>query len=83
MILEEVRKSVFNYIYDNAFSSKENITNDVLIFKNGFLDSMGLVLLISFLEETFGIQTSDADMIEENFESINAISDFVISKKAA
>ena len=77
---EEIKKSVFQYVYDNAFSSKENITDEVLIFKNGFLDSMGLVMLITFLEDTFKIGTTDADMVEENFESINAITDFVLRK---
>ena len=38
---------------------------------------MGFILLVTFLEEEFGIKTSDADLLEENFESINAISDFV------
>jgi len=80
MNVEDIKKEVFQYVYDNAFSSKENITDDVLIFKNGFLDSMGLVMLITFLEDTFKIQTTDADMIEENFESINAIADFVLRK---
>ena len=79
---EEIKKGVFQYVYDNAFSSKENITDDVLIFKNGFLDSMGLVMLITYLEDTFKIQTADADLVEENFESINAITAFVEKKKA-
>lgn len=82
MTKEEIKASVFQYVYDNAFSSKENITDDVLIFKNGFLDSMGLVMLITYLEDTFKIPTSDADMIEENFESINAITEFVIRKQS-
>jgi acyl carrier protein len=82
MTTEEIKKGVFKYVYDNAFSSKENITDDVLIFKNGFLDSMGLVLLITYLEDTFKIQTTDADLVEENFESINAITAFIEKKQA-
>jgi acyl carrier protein len=39
------------------------------------------MVLISFLEEEFGIKTNDNDLLEENFESINAISDFVTRKK--
>ena len=38
-------------------------------------------MLITFLEEEYGIKTIDADLIEENFESINAISDFINRKK--
>ena len=82
MTIEDIKKGVFQYVYDNAFTSKENITDDVLIFKNGFLDSMGLVMLITYLEDTFKIQTADADLVEENFESINAITAFVEKKKA-
>jgi acyl carrier protein len=41
---------------------------------------MGFIMLISFLEEEFGIKTNDSDLTEENFESINAITDFVSRK---
>ncbi len=81
MTIEEIKEGVFQFVYDNAFTSRENITDEVLIFKNGFLDSMGLVLLITYLEDTFNIQTTDADLVEENFESINAITAFVEKKK--
>ena len=81
MTIEEIKKGVFQFVYDHAFTSRENITDDMLIFKNGFLDSMGLVLLITYLEDTFKIQTTDADLVEENFESINAITAFVEKKK--
>ena len=81
MTIEEIKKGVFQFVYDNAFTSRENITDDVLIFKNGLLDSMGLVMLITYLEDNFSIQTTDADLVEENFESINAITAFVEKKK--
>jgi acyl carrier protein len=42
---------------------------------------MGFIMLITFLEEEFGIKTIDADLVEENFESVNAISDFIIRKQ--
>ena len=41
---------------------------------------MGFVVLITFLKENFGIKTIDEDLIEENFESINAITDFIVRK---
>jgi len=41
---------------------------------------MGLVLLISYLEEEFNIQTSDDDLIVENFESISAITHYILNK---
>ena len=78
-----MKKQIHDYVYDNTFVNKEKIQDDTLIFKEGFLDSMGLVSLITFLEDTFKIETSDQDLIEQNFESINAIHDFVVRKQGA
>lgn len=77
-----VRDKVKEYIQQATYVEKDKIRNDSLIFKEGYFDSMGFVVLITFLEENFGIKTSDADLIEENFESINAITDFIVRKKS-
>jgi acyl carrier protein len=42
---------------------------------------MGFVSLISFLEEKFSIETSSEDLVEENFESIDAIVRYVERKR--
>jgi acyl carrier protein len=76
-----IKEKIKNYILQAVYAEKEKIKDDSLIFKEGFIDSMGFMVLISFIEEEFGIKTTDADLLEENFESINAISEFVIRKK--
>ena len=73
---EKLRK----YIKENTFKESNLIKDGTLLFQEGFFDSMGFVMLIDFLEENCGIKTSDDDLIEENFESINAISQFVATK---
>lgn len=75
-----IKEKVKSYIYLAAHVDKEKIKNESLIFKEGYFDSMGFIMLITFIEEEFGIKTGDADLIEENFESINAITDFIDSK---
>ncbi|MGI6339351.1 MAG: acyl carrier protein [Bacteroidales bacterium] len=78
-----VKEKIKEYIQQATFVEKDKIKDDSLIFKEGYFDSMGFVVLITFLEENFGIKTVDADLVEENFESINAIADFVIRKRAS
>ena len=78
--IEILKKKIKDYISKSVFSNINEINNDTLIFKKGILDSMGLVTLISFLEEEFNIQTEDSDLVEENFETINAIAEFVSRK---
>ena len=75
-----IKSKVKEYIQQATFVDKDKIKDDSLIFKEGYFDSMGFVVLITFLEENFKIKTTDSDLVEENFESINAITDFIIRK---
>jgi len=76
----KLREKIKTYVLEETFADSEKIQNDSLVFKEGYFDSMGFVRLVSFLENEFGLKIYDADLIEENFESINAITDFVIQK---
>jgi acyl carrier protein len=74
------KEKVKAYIHQAAHIDNEKIKDGSLIFKEGYFDSMGFIMLITFIEEEFGIKTNDLDLTEENFESINAITDFIIRK---
>jgi acyl carrier protein len=76
-----IREKVRTYVLQAVYVEKEKIKDDSLIFKEGYFDSMGFMVLITYIEEEFGIKTNDADLLEENFESINAITEFIIRKK--
>jgi len=74
------KEKIRNYIVQTSHADANKIKDESLIFKEGFFDSMGFIMLITFLEEEFGIKTVDSDLIEENFESVNAISEFILRK---
>jgi acyl carrier protein len=76
-----IREKVKEYIQQATFVEKEKIKDDSLIFKEGYFDSMGFVLLLTFLEENFNIKTNDSDLVEENFESINYIKNIILRKR--
>ena len=76
----ETKIKVKDYIVESTLANVNSIANDTLIFESGLLDSMGLLFLIEFLKEEFGITTNDDELIVENFESINNIVDFIESK---
>ena len=78
----QIKKKLSDYINKNTLSNNKNINKDTLIFRDGIFDSMGFVLLIDFLEEYFNVFTNDEDMIEENFESVNAIAQYILRKQA-
>jgi acyl carrier protein len=44
---------------------------------------MGFALLLDYLESKFKIAAEDSDLVEENFESIDAIAEFIVRKNPA
>lgn len=78
----DVKNNVKEYIKKATFADDSKIKDDTMLFKEGLFDSMGFVSLIAYLEETFGVETNDDDLVEENFESVNAIVKYVSSKVA-
>jgi len=77
----KIKDKIYQYVLQQTYAEKNKIQNDTLIFKEGFLDSMGFIMLITFIEDEFDIKTSDADLIEENFESIEAMTSYILRKK--
>ena len=78
---DQIKEALFAYVRENTFKDTSNLSSDMMLFVEGILDSMGFALLLDFLEETFSIKTADSDLVEENFESIDAIAHFVLQKK--
>lgn len=75
-----IREKVKSYITQVVNTEKQEIDYETPILKGGYLDSMGFISLVSYIEEEFGLKSTDTDLVEENFKSINAISDFIIRK---
>ena len=49
------------------------LTEETALVESGILDSLSLLQLVVFLEERFGITVGDADLLPENFASLNTI----------
>ena len=43
---------------------------------------MGFAFLLDFLEEKYNVVADDDELVEDNFESIDAISAFILKKNA-
>lgn len=60
-----------------AESGGGGVTRDTPLLEAGVLDSIGLVRLVQFIEERFGISIPDADMGAELFESPASVAAYV------
>ena len=83
MTMEEIKNELFAYVKENTFKETDSLQSETKLFVEGILDSMGFALLLDFLETKFQISADDSDLVEENFESIDAIAEFIRSKNPA
>ena len=51
------------------------------LLDSGIIDSLGTLEVVEFLENDFGVQVTDEEMVADHFESIEAIAQFVQSKQ--
>jgi acyl carrier protein len=58
------------------------VDHDQDLLASELIDSMGIMQLISFLEQKYGVKVGDEDLDPENFRTIDTIASFVESRKA-
>jgi len=75
---EKIRKFIFeNFLFDAENSALDN--NDSFLEK-GIIDSTGILEVINWMEETFGFEVDDMELIPENLDSVNRLADFIKRK---
>jgi acyl carrier protein len=62
--------------------SPDELTDDLSLIEGQVIDSLDLLTLISALEDEFGVEVPDEDLIPDNFSSINQIAAYVESRQA-
>ena len=79
---QEVEKQIKDYIIKEFLYDKPTVTldNDSLLIEEGIIDSLGIFILISFIDEEFNVKIQADEVLLENFETLNTIKSLVMSK---
>lgn len=56
---------------------KESLAPDEDLLEQGIIDSMGIMHLIAFMEENFGIVVDDREIVPENFQTLQSMEQFI------
>lgn len=74
-IEQEVRQFVIeNFVFESDGSS---FSNDDSFFDTGLLDSLGVLTLVEFVKQKYGVCVEDDELLPENWDSVNRIATFV------
>jgi acyl carrier protein len=78
----QIAEQVKDYILKNILIGSSDITLDLdeSFLQRGILNSTGILELVGFIEEHFGITFKDEDITPENLDSLSAVSAYVQSR---
>ena len=80
----DIRADMRSYLEENFLYMHPNVElkdgDDFLVL--GIIDSLGFVELVEEVQARYGLTIDDVEITEENFGSIDAIAQFVASKRS-
>lgn len=72
-----MKEKIKEYLLNEVNTEKGDFQNSESLYENGVLDSLKIVQLVVYLQETFKIAISPSDMRIEDFETLDQIVSFV------
>jgi len=78
------KQELLNFLEENYFAKIDpdsQIDEDEDFMEQGILDSTGILELVSFIEEKFGITVDDEDMRPSLIGSVNTLVKFIEGKQ--
>lgn len=82
METETLERSIRKFVLARfPLAHQRNVSNHESLLENGILDSLGILEVVTFVENEFQITVSDDELQPENFASIALMSAYVESKR--
>lgn len=80
---ESVKSEIRAFIVDNFLFGQDGgrLTDDQSFLEGGIIDSTGLLELVGFIEQQYGILVEDRELVPENLDSLHNVSEFVARKQ--
>lgn len=81
----ELKAKIREYIIENfLFGDTAPLTDDTIsLLDEGIIDSVGVMELVAFLEQDFGLTVEDEELIPENLDSVENLAGFISRKQVA
>jgi acyl carrier protein len=78
----EIEIQIKQFVLDNFLfgGSLDDIDAGASLINTGIIDSLGVMELIAFSEETYGIEVADAEVVPQNFDSVRNLATYIQAK---
>lgn len=80
--METIESRIRTYIVDTFLFGQggDDLSRDESLLERGVVDSTGVLEIVAFLDEVWGVGVEDEELVPEHFDSIARLSAFVERK---
>lgn len=81
---KEIRNTVREYLMANFMfgESRGGLKDNDSFLETGIVDSTGVLMVVEFIQEKFGIKVGDDEMLPDNLDSVDNLVGYIKRKKA-
>jgi acyl carrier protein len=81
----EIASAVRKFLVENFLfgAGADSLSDDTSFLSAGLIDSTGVLELVFFLENTYGIKVADEEMLPDNLDSVAQVAAYVHRKAAS
>ncbi len=82
--IQTIKNGIKAHIRNNCLDpvNLHKLNDDDSFFENDIIDSVGVLELVAFVEDTFRITINDDELTLENLDSVNRLLSFIQSKQS-
>jgi acyl carrier protein len=79
----DIKDRIRDYIAENLLFSDAGYTYDdsASFLEEHIIDSLGILELVYFVEENFGVSILDQELIPDNFDSVDKLAAYIARKQ--
>jgi acyl carrier protein len=81
---QNVLQQARDYVIENFMYMRKvkTIGDEESLLRTGVISSLGMMEVVGWVEETFGITVDPDEITEQNFDTLRGITQFVTSKRS-
>ena len=76
----EVAVIIRDYLLKSFLLDEKDLSMDMSLIDSGIIDSTGIMEIVAFMEDTFGIEVDDRDLTPANFDSVSRLASYVAQR---
>ncbi len=76
----DIKNKIRGFILKEYLYEDYALKDDELLFNSGIIDSLGMIKLLTYLEETFGVNINLSEITMDNFNTVSKITDIITDK---